>query len=67
MSCSICWIRSWVRAQRVLTVRAPDGQTPTVLLSVPDPAARRHLTEPSMLLSGLGFRFREPPVPPVSD
>jgi regulator of sigma E protease len=48
-----------------LTVRAPDGQTHTVLLSVPDPAARRHLTEPSMLLSGLGFRFREPPVPPV--
>jgi regulator of sigma E protease len=35
------------------------------VLSVPDPAARRHLTEPAMLQSGLGFRFQEPPVPPV--
>ncbi|HTC54447.1 MAG TPA: RIP metalloprotease RseP [Steroidobacteraceae bacterium] len=48
-----------------LLVRAPDGQTHNIILSVPDPAARRHLTEPSMLLSGLGFHFREPPVPPV--
>ncbi len=48
-----------------LSVRAPDGQTRSIVLSVPDPAARRRLTEPSMLLAGLGFRFREPPVPPV--
>jgi len=48
-----------------LTVRSADGQTHAVVLSVPDPIARRHLTEPAMLLSGLGFRFEEPPVPPV--
>ncbi len=48
-----------------LSVRSADGQTHNVILSVPDPAARRRLTEPSMLFSGLGFRFWEPPVPPV--
>jgi regulator of sigma E protease len=48
-----------------LVVRSAAGQTHEVILSVPDPAARRRLTEPSMLLSGLGFRFQEPPVPPV--
>src|ERR1700761_2778395 len=48
-----------------VTVRAPDGQTHNLVLSVPDPAVRRHLTEPDMLLSGLGFYFWEPPVPPV--
>lgn len=48
-----------------LVVRSADGQTHEVLLSVPDPAARRRLTEPSMLLSGLGFRFKEEPTPPL--
>src|SRR5580692_7050417 len=48
-----------------LIVRSATGQTHEVVLAVPDPAARRRLTEPSMLLSGLGFRFQEPPVPPV--
>jgi regulator of sigma E protease len=48
-----------------VAVRSAGGQVHTVVLSVPDPAARRHLTEPSMLLSGLGFQFEEPPVPPV--
>jgi regulator of sigma E protease len=44
-----------------LTVRSADGQTHNLVLSVPDPAARRRLTEPEMLLAGLGFRFDEPP------
>ena len=48
-----------------LAVRSPSGQTRTVILSFPDPVERRRLTEPSMLLPGLGFRFAEPPVPPV--
>jgi regulator of sigma E protease len=48
-----------------LTVRTASGQTHAVVLSVPDPAARRHLTEPGLLFQGLGFRFEEPPVPPV--
>jgi len=48
-----------------LGVRGADGRLREVVLSVPDPAARRHLTEPAMLFSGLGFRFMDPPVPPV--
>jgi regulator of sigma E protease len=48
-----------------MAVRSADGHTRSVVLSVPDPAARRRLTEPAMLLSGLGFQFQEPPVPPV--
>ena len=44
-----------------LTVRSADGHTHTLVLSVPDPAARRHLTEPEMLFAGLGFHFDEPP------
>jgi regulator of sigma E protease len=48
-----------------LTVRSAGGQTHAVMLSVPDSAARRHLTEPGMLFQGLGFHFEEPPVPPV--
>jgi regulator of sigma E protease len=48
-----------------LSVRSADGKTHNIVLSVPDPAVRHHLTEPAMLLSGLGFRFQEPPVPPV--
>ena len=46
-------------------VRGADGQTRTVVLAVPDRAARHQLTEPAMLLSGLGFQFREPPMAPV--
>ena len=53
------------RGAAQLTVRSADGQTHNVVLSVPDRAARRQLTEPAMLLSGLGFRFQEPPMPPV--
>jgi regulator of sigma E protease len=48
-----------------LAVRSADGHTRNVVLSVPDPTVRRHLTEPAMLTSGLGFRFQEPPIPPV--
>ncbi len=48
-----------------VSVRSADGQIHDLLLSVPDPAARRRLTEPSMLLSGLGFRFQEEPTPPL--
>ncbi len=48
-----------------LAVRSADGHTRTVVLSVPDPVVRRHLTEPTMLTTGLGFRFQEPPIPPV--
>ncbi|HTV77973.1 MAG TPA: RIP metalloprotease RseP [Steroidobacteraceae bacterium] len=48
-----------------LTVRNAAGDTHAVVLSVPDPAARRHLTEPGMLYQGLGFEFQEPSVPPV--
>jgi regulator of sigma E protease len=53
------------RGEALLSVRSPDGRTRDVVLSVPDPAARRQLTEPEMLLSGLGFHFQEPPMPPV--
>ncbi|HTC44814.1 MAG TPA: RIP metalloprotease RseP [Steroidobacteraceae bacterium] len=48
-----------------LTVRSATGHTHSVVLSVPDPAARRQLTEPDMLLAGLGFYFWEPQVPAV--
>lgn len=48
-----------------LGVRGADGQLRQVELSVPDLAERRHLTEPAMLFTGLGFHFMEPPVPPV--
>ena len=53
------------RGEARLAVRSADGQTRNLVVSVPDPAARRRLTEPEMLLTGLGFRFQEPPVPPV--
>jgi regulator of sigma E protease len=48
-----------------LSVRSAGGPTHTVVLSIPDSAARRHLTEPGMLFQGLGFRFQEPPMPAV--
>jgi regulator of sigma E protease len=46
-----------------LTVRGSDGATRSVELNVPDPAARRHLTEPAELLHGLGWDFWTPPGP----
>ena len=53
------------RGAAQLSVRSVDGQTHNVVLAVSDPTARRQLTEPAMLLSGLGFEFQEPPRPPV--
>ncbi len=53
------------RGEAQVSVRSADGRTRDVVLSVPDPAARRQLTEPAMLLSGLGFHFQEPPMAPV--
>jgi regulator of sigma E protease len=38
-------------------VRGADGAMRIVRISVPDAAQRRHLTEPSALLQGLGFGF----------
>jgi regulator of sigma E protease len=53
------------RGEARLSVRSAAGQTREVVLSVPDPVARRQLTEPANLLSGLGFRFQESPMPPL--
>ncbi len=49
----------------VLDVRGQDGQARAVSVRVDDPATRRRLSEPNGMLAGLGFRFREPPAPPV--
>ena len=38
-------------------VRGADGAMRTLHIAVPDAAQRRHLTEPSALLQGLGFGF----------
>jgi regulator of sigma E protease len=46
-------------------VRAADGGARSATLDIPDPAARRRLTEPSALINGLGLRFYEPPIPAV--
>ncbi len=51
--------------QARMAVRGADGRLRQVVLTVPDPAQRRHLTEPAMLFTGLGFQFMGPPVPPV--
>jgi regulator of sigma E protease len=48
-----------------LAVRAADGSARSATLDIPDPAARRRLTEPSALINGLGLRFYEPPIPAV--
>ena len=53
------------RAQIVLGVRGSGGERRNVEFSLPDPAQRRHLTEPAELFHGLGFQFWLPPVPPV--
>ena len=46
-----------------LTVRGSGGATRNIDLDVPDPATRRHLTVDP--LTGLGFQFWEPVIPPV--
>ena len=48
-----------------LSVRGTDGQVRSVVFAVPDRDERKRLTEPAMLLEGLGFQFQELPVPPV--
>jgi len=53
------------RGQVTLSLRGANGDTRAAVLSVPDPAERRRLTEPSELFRGLGFQFWMPPVPPL--
>jgi regulator of sigma E protease len=53
------------QGQARVAVRSADGQVHTIVLSVPDPAERRHLTEPAVLSSGLGFEFQEALRPPM--
>jgi regulator of sigma E protease len=53
------------RGQVTLSVRGSGGDARAAVLSVPDAAERRRLTEPSELFRGLGFSFWMPPVPPV--
>lgn len=48
-----------------LAVRGNDGAQRRAVLSIPDRAERRRLTEPSAMLSGLGLQFYEPPIPAV--
>jgi regulator of sigma E protease len=52
------------RGEADLNVRGTDGALREARLVVADAEARRHLTEPSELLKGLGFQFW-PPVPAV--
>jgi len=49
------------RGQADLGVQGADGAPRVAHLSVPDAAQRRRLTEPTQLLSGLGFDFWSPP------
>lgn len=48
-----------------ITLRDEQGVERVALLEVTDPAERRRLTEPENLLTGLGFSFWRPPLPPV--
>lgn len=48
-----------------LKVKSVDGQERTVTLAIADAAERHRLTEPGVLLTGLGFDFSPPPVAPV--
>ena len=50
-----------------LHVRGPDGAERDVQLAVTDVRERHGLTEPGALLTGLGFDFRAPEVPPIVD
>jgi regulator of sigma E protease len=53
------------RSPITLVVRAADGSARSATLNIPDAAERLRLTEPAALISGLGLRFYEPPVPAV--
>jgi regulator of sigma E protease len=48
-----------------LTVRGKDGDRRTATLTVGGSEARRKITEPAALFTGLGFEFWEPPIPAV--
>lgn len=48
-----------------LVVRGENGGSRSLTLRVDDPEVRRALTEPSAFAGGFGFRFYEPPRPPV--
>jgi len=48
-----------------LKAKSADGQEREVTLEVVSAAERHHLTEPGALLTGLGFEFSSPPVPPI--
>ena len=53
------------RGEARLDVHGSDGHARSLTLTVPDSAERRRLTEPSVLLNGVGFHFMEPPMPPL--
>ncbi len=48
-----------------LTVQGKDGERRVLTLTVGDDEARRKLTEPAALFTGLGFGFWEPAIPAV--
>jgi regulator of sigma E protease len=48
-----------------LRLRNAQGQVRGAHLDLGTSAERRGLSEPATLLSGLGLRFQEPPIPPV--
>jgi regulator of sigma E protease len=48
-----------------VSVRADGASARTVTLSVPTLEERRRLTEPAAFFDRLGFRFWQPPIPPV--
>ena len=50
-----------------LTVTDDSGRQREVVMQVADGQARRELTEPDRLMSGLGFSFWQPPIAPVLD
>ena len=48
-----------------LDVRGSDGHVRSLTLTVADSTERRRLTEPSVLLNGVGFHFMQAPIPPL--
>src|SRR5208282_1461373 len=53
------------RAPITFEVRGSDGALREATLQVGDAAQRLRLTEPSGMMSGLGLRFYEPPIPAI--
>jgi regulator of sigma E protease len=48
-----------------LRVRGANGVERTLAVDLGDSTERRRLSDPAALLPGIGFRFHEPPIPPV--